>query len=150
MTAISGERTFAYHGVETSMPYVNGANSMSPKASHTEEVKLLIKTFLEGVKFDRSSPFIKDRDLEAAVWQYFKDLKMGDDIEKWVQKPLKLSVTLAHQAYTTLPFEIRALCAIQFLYMFLVDDSAEEFMEELKSFSKKYVNDSFWRKLCCC
>lgn len=125
MTSLQAESTFAYHGLET-----NGI-------AHAEVVKSLIKQFLESVHFDRNLPFIKDRELESAVWTYFKSLNMGAKTEEVVQKALKLSVTLTHQAYTNLPFENKVLCAVQILYMFLVDDIAEYFMDDLRCFCQK-------------
>lgn len=125
MGSVQAESTFAYHGLET-----NGV-------AHVEVVRSLIKQFLESVNFDRSLPFIKDRELESAVWTYFKSLNMGAKTEEAVQKALKLSVTLAHQAYTNLPFENKVLCAVQILYMFLVDDIAEYFIDDLRCFCQK-------------
>lgn len=125
MGSIQAETIFAYHGLQT-----NGV-------AHVEVVKSLIKEFLESVHFDRSLPFIKDRELESAVWTYFKSLNMGAKTEAAVQKALKLSVTLTHQAYTNLHFENKVFCAVQILYMFLVDDIADEFMDELRCFCQK-------------
>nr|WPN08560.1 PgfB [Penicillium griseofulvum] len=127
MITVQAESTFAYHGLET-----NGIE-------HAEVVKSLIRSFLDSVKFDRSLPFLKDQELESAVWTYFKSLNMGAKIEELVQKALKLSVTLTHQAYTNLPFENKVLCAVQILYMFLVDDIAEYFMEDLRCFCQNFV-----------
>lgn len=123
---MDGETTFAYHGLKTAQP------------THTETVKSLIRDFLDDIQFDRNLPFIKDHDLEAAVWTYFKSLNMGKKLESSVQDVLKLSVTYTHQAYTQLPFENRVLCTIQNLYMFLVDDiTDDDFMDELRCFSQK-------------
>jgi hypothetical protein len=137
MAVIHGESSFAYHGLPTKPMTQEKVQNQSSEMAQSDQVKSLIKAFLEDIKFDRTSPFIKDHKLEAAVWEYFKNLNLGEKTEKSVQRTLKLSVTLTHQAYTALPFEIRALCAIQFLYMFLVDDVAEEFMEDLQSFGQK-------------
>ncbi|KGO75161.1 Trichodiene synthase [Penicillium italicum] len=127
MAPIEAESTFAYHGLETK------------GVAHADVVKSLIKQFLESVRFDRSLPFIKDRELESAVWTYFKSLNMGAKTEASVHKALKLSVTLTHQAYTNLPFENKVLCAVQILYMFLVDDIAEHFMDDLRCFCQNFV-----------
>lgn len=127
MSPVRAESTFAYHGLDTG------------ESTDTDVVKSLIKSFLEGVKFDRSKPLIKDPELEAAVWTYFKSQNLGQKTEKAVHDVLKLSVTLTLQAYTSLPFENKVLCAVQFLYMFLVDDIAPSFMEELRFFCQKYV-----------
>jgi hypothetical protein len=62
---------------------------------------------------------------------------MGAKTEEAVHKALKLSVTLTCQAYTNLPFENQVLCAVQILYMFLVDDIADHFMDELRHFCQK-------------
>lgn len=134
MTVAYGESTFVYHGLQT---------DTSSQLAQTGQVKTLIKAFLEDVNFNRDSPFIKDKELEAAVWAYFKSLELGERTEKLVWRALKLSVTLTHQAYTPLPLEIRVLCASQFLYMFLVDDVADEFMEDLQSFGQKLVESSY-------
>lgn len=122
---MDGETTFAYHGLKTT------------QTTHAETVKSLIHDFLEDIQFDRDLPFIKDHDLEAAVWTYFKSLNMGQKLESSVHSVLKISATLTHQAYTQLPFENKVLCTIQNLYMFLVDDIADEFMDELRCFGQK-------------
>lgn len=122
---MDGESTFAYHGLKTT------------QTTHAETVKSLIHDFLEDIQFDRDLPFIKDHDLEAAVWTYFKSLNLGQKLESSVHSVLKISATLTHQAYTQLPFENKVLCTIQNLYMFLVDDIADEFMDELRCFGQK-------------
>lgn len=126
MAAAVAETTFAYHGLPT-----------SPQMAQTDQVKFLIRTFLEGIQFDRTTPFLKDHELEQAVWKYFQGQSLDNKSMTAVRKTLKLSVTLTHQAYTAHPFKIKVLCAAQFLYMFLVDDIAEEFMVELQSFGQK-------------
>ncbi|KAK2811179.1 hypothetical protein FQN50_002276 [Emmonsiellopsis sp. PD_5] len=129
--AIQAEKIFSYYGLETDPPSsLNG--KVDNGLAQAQAVKSLIKSFLEDVGFDRDTPFIKDHDLEAAVWDYFKNLGMGEDTEKSVQKVLKLSVT----AYTSLPFDNKVTCATQLLYMFLVDDIADVFMEELRCFGQ--------------
>lgn len=127
MSPVRAESTFAYHGLDTG------------ESTDTDVVKSLVKSFLEEVKFDRSMPLIKDPELEAAVWTYFKSQNLGQKTEKAVHDVLKLSVTLTLQAYTSLPFENKVLCAVQFLYMFLVDDIAPSFLEELRFFCQKYA-----------
>jgi hypothetical protein len=136
MDPIHAESNFAYHGLQTKSAGNNETDVIKGMAQ-TDQVKSLIRTFLEDIKFDRSSPFIKDHQMEVAVWQYFKSLNLGQKMENSVQRTLKLSVTFTHQAYTALPFDIRVLCAIQFLYMFLVDDVAEVFMSDLQAFGQK-------------
>ncbi|KAI9368844.1 terpenoid synthase [Aspergillus egyptiacus] len=133
MPSLEPESTFAYHGLETE---TNGV-------AHAEAVKALIKQYLDAVHFDRSLPFIKDRDLEAAMWTYFTSLNMGARTEASVKKALKLSATLTHQAYTNLPFDNKVACAVQILYMFLVDDIAEDFMDELRCFCQKCISDEY-------
>ncbi|OJJ82330.1 uncharacterized protein ASPGLDRAFT_27185 [Aspergillus glaucus CBS 516.65] len=128
MAAAVAETTFAYHGLPT-----------SPQMAQTDQVKFLIRTFLEGIQFDRTTPFLKDHELEQAVWKYFQGQSLDNKSMTAVRKTLKLSVTLTHQAYTAHPFEIKVLCAAQFLYMFLVDDIAEEFMVELQSFGQNFT-----------
>jgi hypothetical protein len=127
MATAQAESNFAYHGLQT----------QTQGLAHAEAVKNVIREFLESINFDRSLPFTKDHELESAVWTYFKSLNMGQKTETSVKKVLKLSVTLAHRAYNLLPFENKVLCAVQFLYMFLVDDIAEEFMEDLRYFGQK-------------
>ncbi|OQE29324.1 hypothetical protein PENFLA_c004G03934 [Penicillium flavigenum] len=127
MSPIRAESTFAYHGLGTG------------ESTDTGVVKLLIKKFLEEVGFDRRVPLIKDPELEAAVWAYFKSQNLGQKTEKSVHDVLKLSITLTLQAYTALPFENKVLCAVQFLYMFLVDDIAPLFLEELRSFCQNFT-----------
>lgn len=127
MSTVRAESTFAYHGLDT----------VKFTDTETEVVKSLIKNFLEDVKFDRAKPLIKDPELEAAVWTYFKSQNLGQKTEKAVHDVLKLSTTLTLQAYTSLPFENKVLCAVQCLYMFLVDDIALSFLEELRHFCQK-------------
>lgn len=62
---------------------------------------------------------------------------MGAKMEQAVQKALKISVTSAHQAYTLLPFENKVLCAVHIVYMFLIDDIAESFLDDLRFFCQK-------------
>ncbi|GAB1215637.1 hypothetical protein ATERTT37_004829 [Aspergillus terreus] len=132
MATLQGESTIGYHGLETQTPD-------AAKIAQIEQVKITIKKFLDDIQFDRSTPFIKDRGLEAAVWDYFLSLSMGQDIESKVHKRLKLSVTLIHQAYTSLPFDIKVACSAQVLYMFLVDDIAEDFIGDLQIFNQNFV-----------
>ncbi|KAJ5539852.1 hypothetical protein N7513_008184 [Penicillium frequentans] len=127
MSPVRAESTFAYHGLDTG------------ESTDTDVVKSLIRSFLEKVKFDRSMPLIKDPELEEAVWTYFKSQNLGQETEKAVLGVLKLSVTLTLQAYTSLPFENKVLCAIQFLYMFLVDDIAPSFLKELRFFCQNFT-----------
>lgn len=125
MATPHAESNFAYHGLQTHEP------------DHADAVKYIIKEYLEGIDFDRSRLPTKDHELESAVLTYFKSLNMDQKTETAVKRVLKLSVTLAHRAYALLPFENKVLCAVQFLYMFLVDDIAEEFMEDLRYFGQK-------------
>ncbi|KAJ5792853.1 uncharacterized protein N7503_008831 [Penicillium pulvis] len=127
MSPVRAESTFAYHGLDTG------------ESTDTDVVKSLIRNFLEKVNFDRSMPLIKDLELEEAVWTYFKSQNLGQETEKAVRGVLKLSVTLTLQAYTSLHFENKVLCAIQFLYMFLVDDIAPSFLEELRFFCQNFT-----------
>ncbi|PLB39848.1 terpenoid synthase [Aspergillus candidus] len=127
MKSIQVESAFSYHGLEIN------------KANHTEVVKSLIRNFLDDVQFDRSLPFLKDHELDVATWTYFKSLNLGPRNERAVEKVLKLSSTLVQQSYTSLPFEIRVICTIQVVYMFLVDDIADDFMEELRCFGQNFV-----------
>ncbi|PYI22627.1 terpenoid synthase [Aspergillus japonicus CBS 114.51] len=127
MLSTAEESTFGYHGLD-----INGPPEV-------DIVKGLIKDFLEAARFDRNTPSSKDTELEAAVWKYFKSLNLGQKLEAAVQKVLKLSTTLTHQAYTSLAFENQVLCAVQFLYMFLVDDAAPLFLNELRCFCQNFT-----------
>ncbi|KAK2764571.1 hypothetical protein FQN54_009266 [Arachnomyces sp. PD_36] len=127
MATIQAESNFAYHGLQTD------------SLAHGDAVKYIIKEYLEGINFDRSLPATRDLELESAVLTYFKSLNLGKKMEASVQKVLKLSATLAHRSYNSLPFENKVLCAVQFLYMFLVDDIAEEFMEDLRYFGQNFT-----------
>lgn len=62
---------------------------------------------------------------------------MGKEIEEAVLAKVNVGVTYTQQTYTCLPFEIRVCCAIMFLHMFLLDDLADGFMEDLEAFSQK-------------
>ncbi|RAH66275.1 terpenoid synthase [Aspergillus aculeatinus CBS 121060] len=128
MSSTEEESTFGYHGLD-----INGPPQV-------DVVRGLIKDFLEATRFERTTPSSKDKELEAAVWKYFKSLNLGPKLEAAVQKVLKMSTTFTHQAYTSLPFENQVLCAVQFLYMFLVDDAAPLFMNELRCFCQNTTN----------
>ncbi|KAI2786537.1 hypothetical protein POX_g08923 [Penicillium oxalicum] len=127
MSSVRPESAFVYHGLDTG------------ESTDKDVIKSLIKSFLEGVDFDRHAPLVKDSELEVAVWAYFKSQNLGPKIEKAVHRVLKLSVTLTLNAYKSLPFENKVLCAIQFLYMFLVDDIALSFLDELRSFCQNFA-----------
>ncbi|KAF7715295.1 Trichodiene synthase [Penicillium ucsense] len=127
MSDIHPESAFAYHGLDTG------------QTSDRDVIKSLIKSFLEDVNFDRHGPLVIDAELEAAVWAYFKSQNLGQKVDEAVRSVLKLSVTLTINAYQSLPFENKVLCAIQFLYMFLVDDIAISFIEELRSFCQNFT-----------
>ncbi|KAE8356667.1 terpenoid synthase [Aspergillus coremiiformis] len=127
-----GESSFAYHGLETLPP-------PSVKGSHAMQVKTLVKDYLEGIHFDTKTPFLKDHDLEEAVWSYVKNLDMGEQVERLALKKLKITVTLSHQTYTSFPFELKVPCAIQGLYMFLIEDSTPEMIEDLQHFGQNFV-----------
>ncbi|KGO63618.1 Trichodiene synthase [Penicillium italicum] len=132
------ESTLVYHGLRMKSMKTDesGANSGKPQI---DQIKSLIRTFLEDIGFDRSIHVIKDHEMTTAVWQYFKGLELGEKTEKSVQQTLHPSVNLAYHGYTTLPFQVRVLGAIQFLYMFLVDDVAEEFIEDLQAFGQNFA-----------
>ncbi|KAJ5876198.1 Trichodiene synthase [Penicillium soppii] len=121
MDPIHAESNLSYHGLRTKSAG-NNETGVIKGMPQTDQVKSVIRIFLEDIKFDSSSPFIKDHQMDVAVWHYFKGLNLGQKMEKSVQRTLKLSVTFTYQAYTALPLGIRVLCVIQFLYMFLVDE----------------------------
>ncbi|KAI9035199.1 Trichodiene synthase [Aspergillus affinis] len=127
MSGIQEESVFGFDGL-----------SMA-ETHHIEAVKELIKGFLENVEFDRSRSPPKSPPLEFVVWVYFRNLNLGEEIERAVHKVILLSVTLTNHSYASLPFENKVLCAIQFVFMFLVDDIAPVFMEELRFFCQNFV-----------
>ncbi|EKV11021.1 Trichodiene synthase [Penicillium digitatum] len=136
MDPISAENTLAYHGLWMKSTTTDGVTS-----AHTppDQIKSLIRTFLEDIGFDRSIHVVQDHEMTRAVWQYFQSLELGEKTEQSVQQTLHPSVNFAYHGYTTLPFQVRVLGAIQFLYMFLVDDVAEEFIEDLQAFGQNFV-----------
>ncbi|KAE8419460.1 Trichodiene synthase-domain-containing protein [Aspergillus pseudocaelatus] len=111
----------------------------STKAFQVMQIKHLVKEYLESIQFGANTPYFKDQALEETVWGYFHSLNMGEKIERSLQKMLKITVTFVHQAYTSLPFEIKIQCSIQGLYMFLVDDATEEFTEDLQQFGQNFL-----------
>lgn len=136
MDPILAESTLAYYGLRMTSTDTDGTG-VNPGRAQTDEIKSLIRTFLEDIGFDRSIHVVKDHGMKIAVWQYFQSLDLGEKNEKSVQQTLDPSVNFAYHGYTSLPFQVRVLGAIQFLYMFLVDDVAEEFIEELQAFGQK-------------
>ncbi|KAJ5517633.1 hypothetical protein N7453_000055 [Penicillium expansum] len=138
MDPILAESTLAYHGLRVKSTNTDGSGVDSGKAQ-TDQIKPLIRTFLEDIGFDRTVHVIQDHEMTTAVWQYFQSLELGEKTEKSVQQTLHPSVNFSYHGYTTLPFQVRVLAAIQFLYMFLVDDVAEEFIEDLQAFGQNFV-----------
>lgn len=102
-TIVRGKSTFTYHGLPTSGLCPDDASGIPSEIAQADQVKILIKDFLENINFDCSSPFIKDRGLESAVWDYLNSRGVGEKTETSVRRTLKLSVTYTHQAYTALP-----------------------------------------------
>ncbi|KAJ5465601.1 terpenoid synthase [Penicillium desertorum] len=133
---VTTDSMFNYHGVNTQTATPSQA---STKLAHVNEVKELIRQFLEDIQFDRTTPFAKDHELEAAVWNYITSRNMGKETEAAFLAKLKLGVTYVQQTYTFLPFDIRVCCGIHFLYMFLVDDIADGFMEDLQAFNQNFI-----------
>ncbi|KAJ5471484.1 hypothetical protein N7530_008841 [Penicillium desertorum] len=82
MTSAYSERTFAHHWLHT---------NASSQVVEIDQVKWLIKAFLEDVKFNPDSPFIKDKELETAVWSYSKNRELGEKTEKLVPRTLGTS-----------------------------------------------------------
>lgn len=136
MDPILAESKLAYHGLRMTSTDPDGTDA-DPGRARIDQIKFLIRTFLEDIGFDRSIHVVKDNEMKIAVWQYFQSLDLGEKNEKSVQQTLDPSVNFAYHGYTSLPFQVRVLGAIQFLYMFLVDDVAEEFIDELRAFGQK-------------
>ncbi|CAP96367.1 Trichodiene synthase [Penicillium chrysogenum] len=132
------ESKLAYHGLETKSTGTDGISENSGKAE-AGQVKSLIRTFLEDIGFDRSIRVVKDDEMKDAVLRYFKSLDGGEEIEKSIQNTLHASLNYAYHGYTSLPFQVRVLVAIQFVYMFIVDDVAEEFIEDLQAFGQRFI-----------
>ena len=130
------ESKLAYHGLETKSTSTDRISGNSGKAE-AGQVKPLIRTFLEDIGFDRSIRVVKDDEMKDAVLRYFRSLDGGEEIEKSIQNTLHASLNYAYHGYTGLPFQVRVLVAIQFVYMFIVDDVAEEFMEDLQAFGQR-------------
>ncbi|OJJ97243.1 hypothetical protein ASPACDRAFT_62922 [Aspergillus aculeatus ATCC 16872] len=128
MSSPAEESTLGYHGLDINRP-----------PAEVDIVKGLIKNFLEAAQFDRNTPFARDKELETAVWTYFKSLNLGAKLDAAVQQLLQLATIVTHQAYISLPFENQVLCAIQAVYMFLVDDAAPMFMTELRHFCQNFT-----------
>lgn len=136
MDPVLAESKLAYHGLQMKSTDTDGTG-VNPGRAQTDQIKPLLKTFLEDIDFDRSIRVTNDHEMRSAVWQYFKSLDLAEKTERSVERSLDPSVNFACHGFTTLPFQVRVLCAIQFLYMFLLDDVAEEFIEELQAFGQK-------------
>lgn len=44
-----------------------GTKHVPPELAQTEQIKQQIKCFLGEINFDRSSPFLKDKEMEATI-----------------------------------------------------------------------------------
>ncbi|KAF5866195.1 hypothetical protein ETB97_000730 [Aspergillus alliaceus] len=110
MAPMQGKEIFAYHDLES-------PSHLSGQSPQITQVKTLIKGYLKGIQFEPKTSYIL----------------------KETEKP-KLTVTFVHQASTSFPFEIKALCSIQGAYMFLVDDATEGLTEDLQHFGRKYTS----------
>ncbi|CAI7600592.1 unnamed protein product [Penicillium glandicola] len=137
MDPVLAESKLAYHGIQIKSTDTNG--TVHSERAQPDQIKSLIRTFLEDIKFDRSIVMSEDPEMKMAVWQYFKGLDSGEKTEKSIQQIFEPPVNFAYMAYTSLPSQVRVVCAIQFVYMFLVDDVAEEFMEDLQTFGQKFA-----------
>ncbi|CAG8109680.1 unnamed protein product [Penicillium nalgiovense] len=141
MDSLLAETQFIYHGFPTKSTdtetCVDSGKAQDEKAeAEADRIKSLVRTFLEDIGFDRSIRINKDHEMKVAVWQHFKSLDLGEKIENSIQKTLDPSVDTAYHGYTSLPFQVRVLAAIQFMYMFLLDDVAVEFLEDLEALVK--------------
>jgi hypothetical protein len=123
MDSILAESKLTYHGLRMTSTDTDETGVNLGRAQ-TDQIKSLIRTFLEDIGFDRSIRVVKDHEMKIIVWQYFQSLHLGEKNEKSVQQTPDPSVNFAYHGYTSLPFQVRVLGAIQFLYMFLVDDMA--------------------------
>ncbi|OQE82748.1 hypothetical protein PENNAL_c0035G00775 [Penicillium nalgiovense] len=144
MDSLLAETQFIYHGFPTKSTdtetCVDSGKAQDGKAeAEADRIKSLVRTFLEDIGFDRSIRINKDHEMKVAVWQHFKSLDLGEKIENSIQKTLDPSVDTAYHGYTSLPFQVRVLAAIQFMYMFLLDDVAVEFLEDLEAFGQKFI-----------
>lgn len=147
MDSLLAETQFIYHGFPTKSTdtetCVDSGKAQDGKAqdekaeAEADRIKSLVRTFLEDIGFDRSIRINKDHEMKVAVWQHFKSLDLGEKIENSIQKTLDPSVDTAYHGYTSLPFQVRVLAAIRFMYMFLLDDVAVEFLEDLEAFGQK-------------
>ncbi|KAJ5165665.1 uncharacterized protein N7500_007495 [Penicillium coprophilum] len=132
------ESQLAYHGLQLKSNDMDGTG-VDTGLAQTDQIKALIRTFLEDIDFDRSIAVIQDPEMRIAVWQHFRNLGLGEKTEKSVQQTLDPSVNFAKMGYTSLPFQVRVLAAIQFLYMFLVDDVADECIEDFQAFGQRFT-----------
>ncbi|OQE35326.1 hypothetical protein PENCOP_c013G07251 [Penicillium coprophilum] len=98
------ESKLAYHGLQLKSNDADGTG-VDTGMAQTDQIKALIRTFLEEIGFDRSIAVIKDHEMRIAVWQHFKNLGLGEKTEKSVQQTLDPSVNFAKMGYTSLPFQ---------------------------------------------
>ncbi|KAJ5500834.1 hypothetical protein N7463_008084 [Penicillium fimorum] len=142
MDPVLAESKLACPGLQmTSSDGDNDHMGVNSERAQTDQIKSLIRVFLEDIGFDNTIVVIKDHEMRSAVWQYFKSLDLGENTEESAQQTLDPSVNFAYMGYTSLPFQVRVLAAIQFLYMFLVDDVAEEFIQDLQAFGQNFVRN---------
>ncbi|KAJ5731815.1 Trichodiene synthase [Penicillium malachiteum] len=108
--------------------------------SHSTIVKQTIKHMLDRVGFEpHRVPFSVDKELEALVREDLNKLDLDDKPFQQAEQRLVLSVTLTHQAWTGLKQDAKAIVAKQMLYMFLIDDFAEDFMDDLMRFGQRFI-----------
>ncbi|KAJ5188189.1 Trichodiene synthase [Penicillium cf. griseofulvum] len=125
--------------------YVKSALGSEPSGSqgldsHSAIVKQTIKQMLDKVGFEpHSVPFTVDKELELFLREDLLKLNLDATSFKQAEKGLVFSVSWAHQAWTCLARDVKAVVAKQLLYIFLIDDFAEDFMEDLMRFGERFI-----------
>ncbi|KXG49219.1 Trichodiene synthase [Penicillium griseofulvum] len=106
--------------------------------SHSAIVKQAIKQMLDRVGFEpHSVPFSVDKELELLIREDLNKLNLDAKSLKQAEQRLVLAVSWTHLAWKSLSLDVKVAVAKQLLYMFLIDDFAEDFMDDLIRFGQR-------------
>jgi hypothetical protein len=86
-----------------------------------------------------SVPFSVDKELELLIRQDLDKLDLDAKSLKQAEQRLVIAVSWTHQAWKGLPPDVKVAVAKQLVYMFLIDDFAEDFMDDLIRFGQRSV-----------
>ncbi|KAJ5157986.1 Trichodiene synthase [Penicillium coprophilum] len=108
--------------------------------SHSTIVKQIIKQMLDRIGFEpHKIPFAVDKEVEAQIRENLTTLDLDSKSFQQAEKRLLISVNLTHQSCTGLARDAKVLIAMHTLYIFLVEDFAEDFMDDLMEFGQRFI-----------